>query len=85
MSADAFCHGNAQRSREKGRFAMAEDRSIPYVLAGREIPEGPAPDGLKVYPAPCIFCGTPLHHVDDGGNGSTVEAVVDGLSHRYMR
>jgi hypothetical protein len=64
---------------------MAEDRSIPYVLADREIPEEPAPDGLKVHPAPCIFCGTPLRHVDDGGDGSIVKAVVDGVAHQYMR
>ena len=64
---------------------MAEDQSIPYVLVGREIPEGPAPDGLKVHPAPCIFCGTPLRHVNDGGDGLIVKAVADGVAHRYMR
>jgi hypothetical protein len=64
---------------------MAQNQSIPYVVAGREIPDVPAPDGLKVHPAPCIFCGTPLRHVKDGGDGSIVKAVVDGVARRYMR
>jgi hypothetical protein len=64
---------------------MAEDRSITYVLTGREIPHEQAPDGLEVHPAPCIFCGTLLRHLKDGGDGSIVRAVVDGVAHRYMR
>jgi hypothetical protein len=64
---------------------MAEDQSIPYVLAGRAIPDGPAPDGLEVHPARCIFCGTLLRHVNDGGDGSIVNAVIGGIARRYMR
>jgi hypothetical protein len=64
---------------------MAENQSVPYVLADREIPDAPAPDNLEVHPAPCIFCGTPLRHVNDGGNGSSVRAVVDGVANEYMR
>lgn len=64
---------------------MAEDRTIPFVLAGREIPDGPAPNGLEVHPAPCIFCGTPLRHVNDGGDGLIVNAVFDGVARQYMR
>src|SRR5262249_28582690 len=60
-------------------------RSVPYVLTGREIPDGPAPEGLKVHPAPCIFCGTLLRQVEDGGDGSIVKAVVADVAHRYMR
>ncbi len=64
---------------------MAEDRSIPYVLAGREIPYKPAPDGQKAHPVPCIFCGTPLRHVNDGGDGLIVNAVTNGVARQYMR
>lgn len=63
---------------------MAEDQSIPYALAGREIPDGPAPDDLEVHPAPCIFCGRLLRHVNDGGDGWILNAVSEGVARRYM-
>jgi hypothetical protein len=63
---------------------MAEDRSVPYVLAAREIPAGQPPDGMEVHPARCIFCGRVLRHVNDGGDGMIVNAVVDGVARQYL-
>jgi hypothetical protein len=68
----------------EGELVMAEDRAIPYVLAGREILDRPAPDGLEVHPASCIFCGRVVRHVNDGGNGWILNAVTDGVARRYM-
>ena len=63
---------------------MAEDRSVPYVLAAREIPAGQPPDGMEAHPARCIFCSRVLHHVNDGGDGMIVNAVVDGVARQYL-
>jgi hypothetical protein len=63
---------------------MAENRSVPYVLAGREIPDDQSPDGMEVRAAPCIFCGRVLHHVNDGGDGLILNAVADGVARRYL-
>jgi hypothetical protein len=57
---------------------------IPYVLAGRQIPDRPVPDSLAVHPAPCIFCGKPIEHVNDGGIGWLLGALVDGESRTYL-
>ena len=63
---------------------MAEDRSVPYVLAAREIPTGQPPDGMEVHPAGCIFCGRVLRHVNDGGDGMIVNAVVNSIDRQYL-
>jgi hypothetical protein len=54
------------------------------MLAGREIPDRPGPEDLEVHPAPCIFCGRKLRHISDGGDGSIVNAIVDGVARRYF-
>jgi hypothetical protein len=69
------------------RLAARRIRTIdaPYRLAGRELPAHPLPDDHEVHPTPCIFCGAMIEHVDDGGIGSLLGAVVDGQSRNYLR
>jgi hypothetical protein len=55
----------------------------PYTLAGRAIPEQ-ASEGKEVAAAPCIFCGKLIEHVNDGGPGWILSAVVDGQARRYL-
>jgi hypothetical protein len=39
---------------------------------------------MEVHPARCIFCGRVLRHVNDGGNGMIVKAVLDGVARQYL-
>jgi hypothetical protein len=57
---------------------------LPYVLAGRRIPDGPDAPEREVPPAPCLFCGTVIEQVNDGGIGRVLGAVVDGESRTYL-
>ncbi len=57
---------------------------VPYVLVGKQIPRHAVPEGREVHPAPCIFCGAPIEHVDDGGIGRLLGARVDGESWVYL-
>lgn len=55
-----------------------------YILEGREIPNV-EDDARDVPPAPCIFCGATLEHVNDGGRGWIIGAVkADGSTGMYM-
>ena len=56
---------------------------VPYGLTGRQIPHHPVPEEREVPPAPCIFCGKPIEHVNDGGIGWLLGARVDGESRVY--
>ena len=58
---------------------------VPYTLAGREIPGLAACDQSELPPAPCIFCARLIQHVNDGGSGWLLGAVVDGESRAYLR
>jgi hypothetical protein len=59
--------------------------NLPYTLAGCEIPDLPVRDECDVHPAPCLFCGRMLEHVNAGGIGGIVGALVDGESRTYLR
>jgi hypothetical protein len=56
----------------------------PYTLAGRSI-SGRVPEaGDEVPAAPCLFCGATVKHVNDGGVGWLLGAVVDGRSEQFL-
>lgn len=48
-----------------------------YILAGRELPK-------KKLKAPCIFCGDLIKHVNEGGDGWMLGAVVDGKTKYFL-
>ncbi len=58
---------------------------VPYTLAGREIPGLAACDQSELPPAPCIFCARLIQHVNDGGSGWLLGAVVNGESRAYLQ
>jgi hypothetical protein len=57
---------------------------VPYTLAGREIPDRATCNSAERPPAPCLYCGRTIQHVNDGGIGWLLGAVVDGESRNYL-
>lgn len=53
---------------------------MAYILKGRELPKGTGDDAI----APCIFCGTSIRHVNGGGTGCYLSAVVDGKAQYFV-
>jgi hypothetical protein len=57
---------------------------VPCTLTGRETPTLAAGDEHEVQPAPCIFCGETIAHVNDSGKGWMLGAIVDGEARTYL-
>lgn len=53
---------------------------MAYLLTGRQLPE----DYNTADPHPCIFCGAPIFHINDGGTGMYVNARVDGEDQTFL-
>lgn len=57
---------------------------LPYILAGRELPAASG-DRAVIPTAPCVFCGRPIRHFNDGGTGWLLGAVAVGQPAVYLR
>ena len=56
----------------------------PYTLAGRSITGRVTAAGDEVPAAPCLFCGTTIRHVNDGGVGWLLGAVIAGRAEQFL-
>lgn len=54
-----------------------------YILDSRAV-HGAPEKGDDLPAAPCIFCGEIIKHVNDGGVGWLLGAVVDGKANYYL-
>lgn len=52
---------------------------MAYILKGRALPDH-VDDTTST---PCIFCGTSIRHVNEGGTGCYLSAVVDGQARLF--
>ena len=58
---------------------------MSYVLEGRALgPKPPLDSDRELDSAPCIFCGRLIEHINDGGVGWCVGAVVDGRREYFL-
>lgn len=54
-----------------------------YTLAGNQLALY-AKDAYEVPPAPCIFCGKKVKHINDGGHGFLVHALLEGEAQQFL-
>jgi hypothetical protein len=76
---------SARRSRDLGLAAADAARgAAPNTLAGRSITGRVPDDGDEVPAAPCPFCGATIRHVNDGGVGWLLGALVAGRAEQFL-
>jgi len=63
--------------------AIVDPHPGVMTFEGRQVPDVPPP-GFDVGPAPCVFCGRGVAHVNDGGVACVAGAVLDGEVRHFL-
>lgn len=56
---------------------------MALIFEGRAVPDE-APEDYEVAPAPCVFCGKAVSHINDGGTAFVAGAIVAGEVRHFL-